>query len=198
MLKGSPFAISSKTSFRNIGGAALKLCITIPKIIQYAIKKKDRRKLLYGVLFNTFVFMNLNELRIGNYIQLISSKSITKVSGIFYAAGEKSMYEKPVLDTFSHGLNHPSSYEGITLTSEWLVKFGFKQTKFMEKGNPIFHIGDGFYDVVLNPTEFSDFYFRIYENYRVQPIKFVHQLQNLYFTLMNQELKINKSHVHQG
>lgn len=78
-------------------------------------------------------------------------------------------------------------YEPIPLTEEILLKCGF------EKGSNI--IGDCYYiehdfgvsDFVLNITKTSNF--EIYE--LDLKIDYLHQLQNLYFALTNEELTVN-------
>lgn len=72
-------------------------------------------------------------------------------------------------------LAYPSSdkYEPIPLTEEWLLKFGFNG---WDKGN---------YTMILSNGNFFEF-----GNIIAQNIKYVHQLQNLYFVLVGEELSI--------
>lgn len=67
--------------------------------------------------------------------------------------------------------------EAIPLTEEWLLKLGFDNfgKRWMEKNLPLDIIkANGFYMANV-----------------VNEIKYVHQLQNLYFALTEEELKIN-------
>jgi hypothetical protein len=78
--------------------------------------------------------------------------------------------------------------KSIPLTEEWLVKFGFK------------HFADGQYEKIFENLDFNwDKECGLYIFLRTQEdtieashIKHVHQLENLYFALTNQELTIKK------
>jgi hypothetical protein len=83
----------------------------------------------------------------------------------------------------------------IPLTEEWLLKFGFK------KGNSIYPEGYSINilntDTYLRPSFEGGFYWGFNlrnksdcELYNAKPIKYVHQLQNLYFALTGNELEI--------
>lgn len=80
-----------------------------------------------------------------------------------------------------------SNIKPIPLTEEWLLKFGF------EKGNDF--IGDCFYierekeDFVLHPKKDYFYFYFLYDSVEV---KHVHQLQNLYFVLTNEELTLKE------
>lgn len=72
----------------------------------------------------------------------------------------------------------PDSFIPIPLTEEWLLKFGFEKVGFQ-------FIKDG---IELFPIR--DLYYR--GNFPIKSdIKYVHQLQNLYFALVGKELKLN-------
>lgn len=67
-----------------------------------------------------------------------------------------------------------SKYTAIPLTEEWLLKFGFRRLNkyaFVKKSFFIHHRKSGF------------------NIKKSQPIKYVHELQNLYFYLTKDELK---------
>lgn len=86
--------------------------------------------------------------------------------------------------TFYDLMRYPEQYEAIPITQEWLTKFGFD--KRTEDGGAV-----GFYDYFyiegydLN-KDIGGWFFINIESKR---FKFVHELQNLYFALTNQELK---------
>ncbi len=81
----------------------------------------------------------------------------------------------------------------ITLTKEWLLKFGFIKddeydkcyNKILENGFYLCGIGFGVnnekYDVFLTDSN----------NNELTIVKYVHQLQNLYFALTGKELELN-------
>jgi len=116
-----------------------------------------------------------NEIRIGNYLEYFGS--IVKVNSIrkdnqYYISAEKFNTDY---------YNVIDSYKAIPLTEEILLKCGLKliteRTKnYMLKGisgEPCFHFNK-------NNTVSC---------YKAN-IKYLHQLQNLYFALTNQELNI--------
>lgn len=72
-----------------------------------------------------------------------------------------------------------ATYEPIPLTEEWFYKFGFSKSNgwFEKNGIELFNI--------------ADLYFRANHPIKAD-VKFVHQLQNLYFALTNEELIISK------
>ena len=80
-----------------------------------------------------------------------------------------------------------SEIEPISLTEEWLLKFGFKK----RKNRHLFHWEN---KIVVSEykDEFEKFFFPKtgYDIRFSNEIKCVHQLQNLYFALIQEELKI--------
>jgi hypothetical protein len=136
--------------------------------------------------------MEANELRIGNFIE---KKEIT-YSG---------------LKTLTHAIEikdlaHYESFEPILITEEWLLKFGFVKENKRETEHH-----SNFYSMCVYDYKYSFAYadFRndwgFYHSYTDAlndsdnnkfdfiscGIKYVHQLQNLYFALTGKELEIN-------
>lgn len=74
----------------------------------------------------------------------------------------------------------------ISLTEEWLLKFGFEIN--MDNFNWNAGIGDwkDDFELALRYTEDSGWFYRSIKT----PIKYVHQLQNLYYSIMGKELKL--------
>jgi len=120
--------------------------------------------------------MNANELRIGNKI-------------LFAEDGT----EFTVTDILGNGFNvkneeentwiEAEQFEGITLTEEWLLSFGFYKsmswTYAIElEGNLklVYYLGEKGWSIGFK--SYSDF----------ANLKYVHQLQNLYFALTGKEL----------
>ena len=104
-----------------------------------------------------------NELRIGNCVKLNNSYT-TLVPRDF------QRYCK------SYGIFE--EFEPIPLTEEWLLKFGYrKNTPFFTDGSII-----EFYE--NNGMLFCE----LPDNNTILHIKYVHQLQNLYFALTGEEL----------
>jgi len=123
--------------------------------------------------------MKSNELRIGNQIKY-HDKIIT-VAGI---VRNTIYYESKVL-CFDGNVGDYKPFEPIPLTEEWLLKFGFEEKQ---------HDSDQCFGHVLN-----DFWVMNESQIRVNcggyilfdfKIEFVHQLQNLYFTITGEELAI--------
>lgn len=116
--------------------------------------------------------MTAQELRIGNYI----TQDGDEIHGIVGLTIHK----------FSIG---QIKLEPIPLTEEWLLKFGYTETGFMgfEKGfsnNSILHIQFMAGGVITGFIEGDSTYVLIGK------IDFVHQLQNLCYTLTGKELTI--------
>lgn len=123
--------------------------------------------------------MKANELRIGNYIQTING------------------YEQVVdvmcdcINTKTVERHHYGELFPIPLTEEWLVKFGFEKNigkdllfLAMPKIKAEIHYEKHNYGNLI--TLQSDFGMFIPDD-----ILYVHQLQNLYFTLTGTELTTN-------
>ena len=119
--------------------------------------------------------MEVKELRIGNYVKdyyydttiEVSIKTLIVIEELTKPTSE---FQCPIVP--------------IPLTEEWLLMFGFKLHK-MEFKNRYF-IGEEFsidYNIVH-----KSFYFNIGYEYGVN-MKYIHQLQNLYYALTGQELQ---------
>ena len=120
--------------------------------------------------------MEAKELRIGNLLKCAKSDNFFEVS-----------YED--LGYINDGI---SESKPILLTEEWLLKFGFGRSDEFEMGhNKNFNFGF-YYDYHFNrfmldcDNENDGVY--IYLDH----IKYVHQLQNLYFALTGTELEYNE------
>ena len=106
-----------------------------------------------------------NELRLGNWL--------TNFVGTDFKVNQI-----PISGMFPHP-------KPIPLTEEWLLKFGFEKTKHTGYYDKKWLSGDFFFDgkkllVITEGLIDGDFI----------DIKFVHQLQNLYFCLTGEELTI--------
>ena len=124
--------------------------------------------------------MKATELRIGNYYQYASDRGIT-----YTQVQEIKRNQFGLLSDFD-GTNFEIC-KPIVLTDEWLLRFGFKYSlkldDFMFKDqNDVFEIQPykkGFLNLVI-----------WHDNEILQEIKYVHQLQNLYFALTGEELSL--------
>lgn len=136
--------------------------------------------------------MRSRELRIGNVIKRLPCPRSSKEEIITVdCISENGINEA---DCFNDGLCEFEYHEGIPLTDEWLVKFGFKYdvhnvmwALFIgdPKNENIFSIrpskGGYFFG---HDSEYGFFYSSKF------PFQNVHQLQNLYFAITGEELFI--------
>ena len=120
-----------------------------------------------------YKYMKANELRIGNYIT-------------FDSVDKPSYFE---INLF----NYLDRLKPIQLTEEWLLKAGFKYKKYHPTtigsadvfGSGLYvsqMINNGF--SLVFQTDKKSFYFEFSDRY----IKYVHELQNIYFALTGVEL----------
>lgn len=124
--------------------------------------------------------IKVSELRIGNYFEV--DGAIFKTSVIT----KSNFIGEPVTNSYamraSGNIRKP-----ITLTSEILEKCGFKEAYPLAD----YYLKEGFY----GEPKFKDCKFILYdyEGNEVlnEPLQYLHQLQNLYFDLTNQELTID-------
>ena len=118
--------------------------------------------------------MKPNELRIGNWVKMDNTN---------FQLSEEDDFDSFVF----HG--NIQYLEPIPLTEEWLEKFGFKKHKWI--------MFDGFTWLPFGNRRFEIFYEKKYGFYHEfyhgrgrNIIKYVHQLQNLYFALTGKELEL--------
>jgi len=114
--------------------------------------------------------MKANELRIGNKFILPNGE-----------IGTISYHE---IRLMSISLD-PINYKPIPLTEEWLLRFCFKKVRYEKYAH------EKLDKLKAYPHVIKDGYgFYIQGAYTLPNIKYVHQLQNLYFALTGEELKI--------
>lgn len=121
-----------------------------------------------------------SELRLGNYVSTSTEICIVKT------IGEKSAKLSSINNDFAFESFNESEIESIQLTEEWMIKLGF------EKGcNPL---GLPMYKHPNHEQcigQFGDWFGLAGWQYQ-PPLDYVHQLQNLYFVLMGEELKLKE------
>lgn len=123
--------------------------------------------------------MKANDLRIGNWIYNPVQKidfqvDITTLSNIYFDEQSKL---KP-------------RFEPTPLTEEWLLKMGFE--KSVDTTNlfvKIENINEVQYEITFNEKVGCSLYAE--EFWLKDDVKYVYQLQNLYYALTNEELSIN-------
>lgn len=141
-----------------------------------------------------------NELRIGN---LVLGNGIGKVSTIAQEFKLEPFYIEVEDSEEMFTQYYEQEIAGITLTKEWLLKFGLKSfdSGYMrsyysgDTGDEIY--GRGFCVSIddenncywcLTTVEYGDSDWR-----SILELKYVHQLQNLYFALTGEELTIKET-----
>ena len=131
--------------------------------------------------------MTIAELRISNlvmqngfygYVYSIASPEPRK---------EKRFSDKAVITLFDNGLTTVpiDEIEPITLTEEWLLKFGFEKSESKVSGSDYYTLSN--YSIMVNNNYFH-FSLTSLESRYLTIINHVHQLQNLYFALTGKEL----------
>ena len=127
--------------------------------------------------------MKASELRIGNYIKYSED-------GVIFTIGSIDEKGYTVQNDEETTWIEEYEFESIPLTEEWLLKLGFTR-----------HHADYFNDVIYikNVPNNNEFEWGLYPNKigsgiqvkNGKLLKYVHQLQNLYFSLTGEELTIN-------
>lgn len=119
--------------------------------------------------------MTANELRIGNWV------IETKIGNpVYIRGGGIQMFEENRI-----------TLEPIPLTEEWLLKFGFKKASPSENNydnNSAYEIESWGKVALRSGVLVSDEWYFL--DGMTSEIKYVHQLQNLYFALTGQELEV--------
>tara|TARA_R110000764_G_scaffold165420_1_gene252323 strand:+ start:3535 stop:3903 length:369 start_codon:yes stop_codon:yes gene_type:complete len=122
--------------------------------------------------------MEAKELRIGNYVNLICDGHEHEPDAFQWDVEDYEYYETEMINILP-----------IPLTEEWLVEFGFKRTSFGRQFKGFYLEADS---RVVSTDVLSSFSFEQIPDKKYLRITYVHQLQNLYFALINKELTIIK------
>jgi hypothetical protein len=120
--------------------------------------------------------MEAKELRIGNYVteEVLGKCEVYEIhyDTVWVLVNNITIEGKENTRSFHLIINHLNP---IPLTEEWLLKFGFE--------NPLSSI-------FLNKSGWIISYEQHSFRWQTTPLEYVHQLQNLYFALTNDELDI--------
>lgn len=125
--------------------------------------------------------MEANELRIGNYYRQLVLGDVVRVDLFTFSEWYSSI---------RCGDDSTGDYMmPIPITEEWLVKLGFDYIKnhkeYHNRG-----INEGAYHLKRVGDAFNRWYLYHKEKMITSNIRFIHQLQNLYFALTGIELEI--------
>jgi hypothetical protein len=111
--------------------------------------------------------MKANELRIGNWIYSKTYSKEIQMKSFFGLCNVEAS---------------PDLFKPIPLTEEWLLKFGFERMKFF---------GTNINYLLKEPIciSTSDMVVELNKpNFIIKQIKYIHEIQNLYFALTGKEL----------
>lgn len=123
--------------------------------------------------------MKASELRIGNLVNGVLTQKPYIIDAWALREMESGNYQNSQ-DT------ETKVFEPIPLTEEWLLKFGFE--KNLNSNNIIYYILAGKCLLEYNLTHnIADIVKKVHLDLFID-IKYVHQLQNLYFALTGEEL----------
>lgn len=133
------------------------------------------------------IMIKTNELRIGNYLFIPFTSENVKVTGL--ALKEEKTQVIYIQSNFgtSQYFALPEQYSPIELTEELLLKLGF--IIFGEHKNNIIYVVKGIF-LIFDKIE-SKYYFAPQPTTLNSPIfyyQYVHQIQNLFFSLIGEEL----------
>ena len=141
--------------------------------------------------------MEVQNLRIGNYIQAKyydedDNEAIELCRVVTLDSVGAAEYPICVESLGSSGREHYIEFEPVPITEDWLIRFGFEKSK----GNFSIDFNLGYleleYHVIMDLWEFNIVNVGdSWDDPVSMPLKspqFIHQLQNLYFSLTGEEL----------
>ena len=137
-----------------------------------------------------------NELRLNNLVMVnYKTDILSKVTWIQEGSINVTFDRQP--DLVNGIVCSVNDLISIPLTEEWLIKFGFNsQYKKGWIGIDVKHSNGTTTDFVLSYPQrmgmWQTFFAFEYDGFRFVEIKYVHQLQNIYFALINKELELIK------
>lgn len=125
-----------------------------------------------------------NELRIGNLIKPCNNNYWSE----WYLNKVRTTGVRCTIETLLDKDEY-WNWEYIPLTEEWLFKFGLLEVKKGKK----YTVSAGIANLYITENG-KKYNYAVYEKpFFIQKIKYVHQLQNLYFALTGQELQIKEN-----
>ncbi len=123
--------------------------------------------------------MKASELRIGNLLSFSNNIQPDKIITV-----GRRFFSSASIEREDGDFNITPYYNPIPLTEEWLLRMGFEVYEF-DNGEPNQYRFKSRL-IVIREDSFCDYGTNV-------KIKYVHQLQNLYFALTGQELEIKES-----
>lgn len=150
--------------------------------------------------------MTVQELRIGNYVEesVLGVVTVSTIEPELIWVESKNMKSSHVIESSYYHVDI-NSITPIPLTREWLLKFGFNSNSpckdFEDCGMPYYakHGVLLFYNGNRLKHELCDYMIGYgsmrsgkYHIAMIKWIKYIHQLQNLYFALTGEELTVKE------
>ena len=133
--------------------------------------------------------LSANELRIGNLVHFIFTNETVEIVGInAHESNNKSIYNTISFRSFNLYCESFETIKPIALTEEWLLRFGY--VKFDVKASIYCEyclIIDGVLKYKLL-FDYRDLGIIMPNTDKPIRLKYVHQLQNLYYALTGEEL----------
>ncbi len=127
--------------------------------------------------------MEAKDLRIGNLVMYSDDSTVFTVSGLHE-------FGMDCFDDIEETYIEYDQFEGITITEEWLLKFGFIKSN-LDGDNAWLNLRYRYLNFTSDESvEFKKVYLTI--NKMDIICSYVHQLQNLYFILTGEELTIKE------
>lgn len=135
--------------------------------------------------------MEVNELRIGNYLAAHHFNFVLSKVDVIFENEIRCVFLEKQNDGTVSVMSVINEFKPIPLNEKWLFEFGFEQKKYSEG---IEFIKRGFRLWKGNNWDFFEFSIsdKYDEEYYNVTVKFVHQLQNLYFALAGEELVLKE------
>ena len=128
-----------------------------------------------------------NELRIGNFVSINNGFEML-VHSIFQNGTVYLDFIPPLINEGDIWEEDYKDLIAIPLTEEWLLKAGFKEIKFLNE-YLVQEKGYKYLDMIIRYGVFDGHKFLFdFANEKCVNLKYVHQLQNLYFSLCGEEL----------
>jgi hypothetical protein len=116
--------------------------------------------------------MTVKDLRLGNLVQYVDNGEIKVVSNL-------------VLSFLSSKIQTQVPFEPILLTTQWVINLGFSQITSEYYGKNGFSVEFGTDGIMFIIGDLSF----------VKEIKYVHELQNLYYSLTDEELEYDEKKI---
>lgn len=97
------------------------------------------------------------------------------------------------IDTLDYLLNYTNSdaVQPIPITEEWLLKFGFEVVRPLTFAIKI-PKGENKLELIEHPNEYTVIIHGEFGMVRLPMIKYIHDLQNLFFALTHKELELKQ------